>query len=294
MPISLIHPLSQIPLVFVDTETTGASVDFGHRIIEIGIVRVEGGVRVAEYQQLFDAQRHVSAGVMALTGITAEMLVGRPLFADCVPKMCEIMSGAVVIGHNVRFDLAFLAREFRRGGCNLADRLPQAHVLDTLRIARRRFGAGGNGLQRLAVRLGCPPEVAHRALADARTTHMVLQAMLESCGGWNLMLVDALEAQGGPISFLPNAQHESLLPLELEEALATRRPVKVEYVDSDERRTQRIITPVRLRRSGSELILIAHCQLRDAQRSFKVDRIVRFGEANPSLENATSLPLNRQ
>ena len=44
---SLLDKLNQIPLVFVDVETTGASADFGDRVIEVGIVRVEGG-RVVE------------------------------------------------------------------------------------------------------------------------------------------------------------------------------------------------------------------------------------------------------
>ena len=47
MPFSLLQPLCEIPLAFVDTETTGASADFGHRVIELGIVRVEGGARVS-------------------------------------------------------------------------------------------------------------------------------------------------------------------------------------------------------------------------------------------------------
>jgi DNA polymerase III epsilon subunit-like protein len=51
MPISLIQKLADTPMAFVDVETTGASADYGDRVIEIGIVRVEGGQRVADYQQ---------------------------------------------------------------------------------------------------------------------------------------------------------------------------------------------------------------------------------------------------
>jgi DNA polymerase III epsilon subunit-like protein len=48
MPFSLIQPLREIPVAFVDVETTGASAAFGHRVIELGIVRMENGRVVGE------------------------------------------------------------------------------------------------------------------------------------------------------------------------------------------------------------------------------------------------------
>src|SRR5437762_13221473 len=99
MPLSLIDSLKNVPLVFVDVETTGASTDYGDRVMEIGIVRVEGGGavcggRAIEYQQLIDPQRRISAGVVALTGITQAMVSGQPTFADILPRVVELMSGA--------------------------------------------------------------------------------------------------------------------------------------------------------------------------------------------------------
>src|SRR5687768_15224690 len=108
MGVSLIHKLRDVPLAFVDVETTGASTDYGDRVIEIGICRVEGGRSVAEYQQLVDPQRRIGPGIVALTGITNEMVTGQPLFSDILPRVIELINGAVVIGHNVRFDLSFL------------------------------------------------------------------------------------------------------------------------------------------------------------------------------------------
>ena len=116
MPPSLISKLRDVPLAVVDVETTGASAQWGDRVIEIGVVRVEGGRPVAEYQQLVDPQRRISRGITALTGISPEMCDGQPRFADILPRVTELMSGAVVVGHNVRFDLSFLRKEFRAAG----------------------------------------------------------------------------------------------------------------------------------------------------------------------------------
>lgn len=277
MPFSLIQPLGEIPLVFLDTETTGASADFGHRVIEIGLVRVEKGQVVGEYQQLIDPQRRISAGVTALTGISQAMVEGQPRFADQMPRMLELMEGAILLGHNVRFDLSFLRKEFRRGGREITDVFgADAHVMDTVRIARRRFGRGGNALQLLARRLGVVPSVAHRALADAQTTHQVFERLMGPVGGWGCCLCDALAQQGGAMGLLPVKERDSLLPLELEEALEGRKPVRMEYLDAHQQRTQRIIEPLHVRRSGGELLLVAHCHLRQAQRTFKLDRIVHL------------------
>lgn len=276
MSFSLLQPLRELSFAFVDVETTGASADFGHRVIEIGISRVEGGRVVAEYQQLLDPQRRISAGVSALTGITQAMVAGQPLFADELPRMLELMRGAVVVGHNVRFDLSFLRKEFRGGGQEIVAALGDSHVMDTVRIARRRFGRGGNALQTLAPRLGVYPTVAHRALADVQTTVGVFEKLLEPLGGWNLSLCDALVSQGGKMGLLPVNPRESLLPLELEEALEMRKPVMMEYLDACDARTQRIVEPRTIRRMNGELILIAFCQLRQAQRTFKLERIVQL------------------
>jgi DNA polymerase III epsilon subunit family exonuclease len=287
MSFSLLQALRDLPFAFVDVETTGASADFGHRVIEIGIARVEGGQIVAQYEQLLDPQRRISAGVTALTGISQDMVEGKPTFQDEFPRMRELMQGAVVVGHNVRFDLGFLYREFRRAGQQIVEAIGDVPVLDTVRIARRRFGRGGNGLQALAPRLGVHPTVAHRALADVITTHGVFEKLLEPTGGWGMPLCDALVAQGGKMGLLPTNPRESSLPLELEEALEMRRPVMMEYLDAREARTHRVIQPLHVRRVNGELMLVAHCQMRGAQRTFKLERIVQLSRVE---EGATSHP----
>ena len=108
------------------------------------------GQIVSEYQQLIDPGRRISPGITALTGITTEMVLGQPGFTDQLPGALQLLRGAIVIGHNIRFDLSFLCREFRRSGLEMQESLGNVPVLDTVRIARRRFGRGGNGLQQLA------------------------------------------------------------------------------------------------------------------------------------------------
>jgi DNA polymerase III epsilon subunit family exonuclease len=276
MSFSLISCLGDVPLAFVDVETTGASAAWGDRVIEVGVVRYEGGRVVREYQQLIDPQRRIGAGVVALTGITQDMVTGQPTFEQQLGPLMEALRGAAVLGHNVRFDLSFLRKEFRRARVDICAALANAPVFDTVRIARRRFGRGGNGLQALAPRLGVTPSAAHRALADAQTTAAVFERLMEPVGGWQTCLCDVMREQGGPMNLLPATASESLLPLELEEAIEQRCTVRMEYLDAREQRTERVIKPIQVRRFKGEMTLVAHCHLRNDRRHFKLERIIRL------------------
>jgi DNA polymerase III epsilon subunit family exonuclease len=277
MSISLIQPLIDIPIAVVDVETTGASAAYGDRVIELGIVRIEHGQTVGEYQQLLDPGRRVGAGITALTGISQSMVDGQPRFVDQLDAITRLLSGAIILGHNVRFDLSFISKEYRRCGQEISAVLGSpVHVVDTVRIARRRFGRGGNSLGRLAARLGVPQVMAHRALADAQTTHLVFEQLMQPVGGWSACLCDVMREQGGPMGLMPASPQENPLPLELEEALEQRRPVLMIYLDARQKRTERIINPIEIRRARGELLLIAHCQMRDDRRTFKLERIVEL------------------
>jgi DNA polymerase III epsilon subunit-like protein len=131
-------------------------------------------------------------------------------------------------------------------------------------------------LQRLAPRLGFNPSIAHRALADAQTAAEVFERLMAPVGGWDMCLCDAIAQQGGPMGLAPASPRESLLPLQLQEALDHRVPVKMEYLDADECRTERVVDPIEIRRRRGELILIAHCHMRNDRRTFKLERIVQI------------------
>jgi predicted DNA-binding transcriptional regulator YafY len=91
-----------------------------------------------------------------------------------------------------------------------------------------------------------------------------------------------MKHQGGPMNVLPTNPRERILPLELEEALDRRGPVMMEYLDANDSRTQRVIEPLEVRRFKGELMLIAHCQLRNDRRTFKLERIVQLTRIEPA------------
>jgi len=62
------------------------------------------------------------------------------------------------------------------------------------------------------------------------------------------------------------------------------------YMDARQKRTQRVIEPLHLRRTNGELLLIAHCKLRDDRRTFKLDRIVQLTKVEKGGATATAQP----
>ena len=275
MPLPLLSSLSDVPVAFFDVETTGASPRYGDRVTEVGLARFERGQLVDRYSQLLNPQRRISPGVVALTGISNEMVANEPTFDLVATEIADRMRGAVIVGHNVRFDLAFIEHEFRRVAIDLPSLFELNKVLDTVRIARRCYGRGGNGLQKLACRLGIVVETAHRALADCLTTAGVFETMLQPTGGWAMSLADTILLQGGPCSYAVTEPTESL-PIELEDALAARSPVRLVYLDARNNRTERIVVPTDLRAAGDDRALHAYCTLRHEQRVFKLSRVVEL------------------
>ncbi|GAB4513922.1 MAG: exonuclease domain-containing protein [Anaerolineae bacterium] len=230
------------------------------------------------YVQLVDPEREIDPGALAVHGISREELIGAPRFEEIAPTVRELLEGTAIVGHNVTFDVGFLAAEWRR----LRWDAPRCYLIDTLSLARRWLGLDRNHLSHVARYLGVPVASAHRALGDAQMTWHVLRALVRRLEGSGLnTLADLISAQGGPIPW-PRPDLSGL-PASLREALLNGSRVIMHYVDQTGQITRRLID---ILDCGDEY-LIAYCHLRQAQRTFRLDRILRVEpageEPDPSL-----------
>jgi len=99
--------LETVPLAFLDLEMTGID-PARDRICEIAIHRVEQGRVVARLVTLVDPG--VSVGASAgIHRIDDAMLRGAPTLASMEDELERVLDGALVVGHAISFDLAFLA-----------------------------------------------------------------------------------------------------------------------------------------------------------------------------------------
>ncbi|MGY4647678.1 exonuclease domain-containing protein [Mycobacterium sp. URHB0021] len=149
-------------IAVVDVETTGLyNTD---RVVEIAILTLDCDGRIHdEFETLIQPMRDV--GPTWLHGIDAVMLRGAPSFAEVAHHVASRLDGAVVVGHNVRFDMRMLGNELAAAGIDI----DWGSAIDTLR-------ATGCKLGQACMEHGVLLEDAHRAIADARATARLLFA----------------------------------------------------------------------------------------------------------------------
>ncbi len=155
------HTVFDIPLVFVDLETTGGTAG-EDRITEIGIVELSGQ-GVSRWTTLVNPERPIPPFIQQLTGITDEMVSDAPAFDAIAASLFARLHGKLFVAHNASFDRAFLRSEFKRAGLHF-----NPDVLCTVRLSRGLFPhEKRHGLDALIERHALEPMARHRALADA-------------------------------------------------------------------------------------------------------------------------------
>jgi DNA polymerase-3 subunit epsilon len=184
-------PLCDVTFVVLDLETTGSDRS-SDLITEIGAVKVRGGEVLGTFHSLVNPGRAIPPTITVLTGLTDHLVATAPRIETVLPSLLEFLGDAVVVGHNVGFDLAFLGAALRRSG-----RAPLAHRhLDTLPLARRlvRDEVPDCRLGTLAHRFALPHRPTHRALDDAWATTDLLHVLIERAAGFGVLGLDDLAA----------------------------------------------------------------------------------------------------
>lgn len=149
-------------IAVVDVETTG--VYNNDRIVEIAVLTMDCDGRVHdEFETLVQPMRDV--GPTWIHGVDASMVRGAPTFADVAHHVASRLDGAVIVGHNISFDMRMIGNELTSAGIEIH----WGSALDTLRATRCKLGQA-------CEEHGIDLDNAHRAIADARATARLLFA----------------------------------------------------------------------------------------------------------------------
>jgi DNA polymerase-3 subunit epsilon len=163
------------PFLVLDTEMTG--LHFWDRIVEIAVINETGGVLL---DTLIDPEKHIPAEVIAIHGITDEMVHGKPTFQDILPELKAILTDKPVVIYNVAFDKPFL----ERGGLKVEDYEFQCAML----MYAKFFGTWSNyyknwkrqSLQAACSYCGIQWKNMHRAASDCEATRQVINYMAKT------------------------------------------------------------------------------------------------------------------
>lgn len=213
--------------IVFDTETTGLDPRTGDRITEMGCVEVEDFIPTGRtWHSYVNPQRSVPAKATEITGLTAEFLADKPLFADVADAFLEFVGDANVVAHNAPFDRGFINMELERAGKPV---IANERWIDTVVMARKMFPGAHASLDALCKRFGVSLETRdkHGAIIDAL---LLADVYLELNGGRERALDlsgDAGEA-GGTVVFPARPARSQPLAPRLTEAEAAAHLTFVE------------------------------------------------------------------
>ena len=166
------------PLIVFDLETTGLDL-VNDRIIQVSYIKVMPDGREERKSLYVNPGKEIPAEVVALTGITNEMVHDAPTFKQVAAQLQQTFAGCDFAGFNSNnFDIPMLAEEFLRAGVEMdfsKARLIDAHTI-FCKMERRSLAA--------AYKFYCGHKMeddftAHRADQDTEATYRVLMAQLD-------------------------------------------------------------------------------------------------------------------
>ncbi len=164
--------LGETAFAVVDVETTGLSPLNGDRIVEVAVVRLTPDSST-EYATLVNPLRNV--GPTHIHGLTAQDVAQAPMFPEIIGDLLELLEGAVMVAHNIRFDREFLSVELSDAGVLL----PSIPCLCTLELSYRLEPTLANHrLATCCAAVGVFYKGPHSALADARAETELLRRFL--------------------------------------------------------------------------------------------------------------------
>jgi DNA polymerase-3 subunit epsilon len=155
----------------IDLETTGLQPP-AHRVCEVAVVRFRGdGTVLEEYATLVDPERRISPGAAECNNIAIEDVKGAPTFAQVWPDLLRMLSGSVIVAHNLLFEDKFLAAELSR----LGQPFPPLAGVCSMVTCRAQLDGPAYGLQSVyRTATGQWINGAHTALGDCRALAVLI------------------------------------------------------------------------------------------------------------------------
>lgn len=279
-----------------DTETTGLSA-IACRLVELSAVKFKMGrgadgrltiIDLGTFSTLIDPEQPIPIEVSRIHGITDSMIAGAP---TCGPALDDFLAfidepDAVLMAHNAGFDI-----EFVRVNClRLNKALPTHPVVDTVPFAQTHVNDAANyKLKTLSEHFGFAGSTYHRALDDSFYVQKLFHrlCLIGDCKSLddmrNARSIMSFAAPNAEISKDGLSQELQRFVETLETAIAGGESLKLKY-DGPYVST-RVIDPSALINSRGALYLSAFCRKVQAERTFRLDRIL---DLQPNVSHAKS------
>lgn len=166
--------------IFLDTETTGLSVNDKHRMVEIACIETNDLTPTKRiFHKLLNPQRDVPVEAFKIHGFSTDFLKNKETFDEVVDEFLEFIRDKKIIIHNASFDLSFLNFQLKLIRKN---EIKKNNVIDSLEVARGKFPGSSNSLDALCRRfnIDLSRRTKHNALLDCELLREVYINLLDA------------------------------------------------------------------------------------------------------------------
>ena len=166
--------------IFLDTETTGLSVNDKHRIVEIACIETNDLIPTKRiFHKAINPQRDVPDEAFKIHGFSTVFLKNKETFEEVADEFLEFIKDKKIIIHNASFDLGFLNYQLKLIRKN---EIKKVNVIDSLEVARGKFPGTSNSLDALCRRfnIDLSRRTKHNALLDCELLREVYINLLDA------------------------------------------------------------------------------------------------------------------
>ena len=169
--------LSEKPIAFIDLETSGLW-PWRHEILEVACIRREGDqvIRWTRKVKPTDISK-ADKKALSIIGYSDEAWTDAISLEDALNDFRALTRGAILCGHNIRFDLDFIDRHMKKA---TGKGRGFHHTIDTMTLAFEHLAepcGKSVSLETICNVLGISNEGAHGALVDCERTMQVFDKL---------------------------------------------------------------------------------------------------------------------
>ena len=172
----------------LDTETTGLSVNEGHKIVSVGAIKIKNYQLIENeiLDELINPGREIPFASRNIHYISDDQVKDKPNIYQLEKKINNFLENTILVGHNVDFDIGFIKKNAAR--TSLATTVKRIASIDTILLAAGLYPS----LESYELSFLCDhfriktfDQIRHSALGDAVITARLFLFLLDTAKNRN-------------------------------------------------------------------------------------------------------------
>jgi len=267
-------PLSDQTFVALDFETTG-KYPLTSEICEVALIKFKGDQVLDRFESYVRPLKGMTKESEKVHGLSLESLKDAPDIKGVLTDMLEFIGDSPLVGHNITFDLGFLAYEFERLIKTDFSSLKRSHLCTSYLSLSLWPKLRSHRLIHLAQHIELKLKPNHRAMQDAEVCMLVFLELIKNFNS----LEELLEAQKVDLNYkyfsISELAKSKKFILDLATSCEDLKEVEIKYSKGSKKNQWRTLNPKGLVLKENELGFFVATDPGDQQtKRFMLSKIV--------------------